>query len=251
MVMQLWDDEQLLQNFRTRKTTFQKLCEELSPALKRSNTKMRAALTVEKQEVIAPWKLATPDCYQAVGNLWSGEIYHEFVVNQVARASNRVQLSFLSKLGDFLSKLGVGSQGAFPPNQRVKSYSLSLSGQGQTKLTPTPGRGGVGQEVQRAGPLAQSGQHQGGREGDTGCWLFPSDPAAEPGEALDQEKSDLVEGLGLPGLPAAEYPEELEEPGSNPGQHDPDAEGKLELELPAAEYSDELEGPEGPARETG
>ncbi|XP_043384442.1 zinc finger protein 664-like [Chelonia mydas] len=37
-------------------------------------------------------------------------------------------------------------------------------------------------------------------------------------KALGQEKPDLEEGLGLPGLPAAEYPEELEEPGSNPGQ---------------------------------
>ncbi|EMP25499.1 Calcyphosin-2 [Chelonia mydas] len=70
-----------------------------------------------------------------------------------------------------------------------------------------------------------------------------SDPAAKPGEALDQEKPDLKEGLGLPGVPVAK------EPGSNPGQREPDAE--WELELPAAEYPDELEGPEGTARETG
>ncbi|CAM2113435.1 unnamed protein product [Caretta caretta] len=74
-------------------------------------------------------------------------------------------------------------------------------------------------------------------------------PAAKPGEALDQKKPDLEEGLGLPGLPAAEYPEELEEPGSNPSQRESDVEG--ELELPVPQYPDELEGPEGPARETG
>ncbi|EMP30815.1 hypothetical protein UY3_12010 [Chelonia mydas] len=46
IVMQLWHDEQ---NFQMHKATFQELCDELSPALKHSNTKMRAALTVEKQ----------------------------------------------------------------------------------------------------------------------------------------------------------------------------------------------------------
>ncbi|CAM5097664.1 unnamed protein product [Natator depressus] len=84
----------------------------------------------------------------------------------------------LEKLGraQFISTLdltkGVGSQGGFPPNQTVNSHSLSLSGRGQTKLTPPPSRGGVEQEVQRAGPLAQSGQHQGGRQTQAaGCSL--------------------------------------------------------------------------------
>ncbi|CAM5109052.1 unnamed protein product, partial [Eretmochelys imbricata] len=66
--LQVWDDSQWLQNFRMCKGTFMELCDLLSPALKRMNTKMRAALTVEKQVAIALWKLATPDSYWSVGN---------------------------------------------------------------------------------------------------------------------------------------------------------------------------------------
>ncbi|CAM5127478.1 unnamed protein product [Eretmochelys imbricata] len=44
------------------------LCDFLSPALRRKNTKMRAALTVEKQVAKALWKLAKPDSCQSVGN---------------------------------------------------------------------------------------------------------------------------------------------------------------------------------------
>uniref|UniRef100_A0A8C4VL95 DDE Tnp4 domain-containing protein n=1 Tax=Gopherus evgoodei TaxID=1825980 RepID=A0A8C4VL95_9SAUR len=68
IVLQVWDDSQWLRNFRMRKGTFMELCDLLSLALKCHNTKMRAALTVEKQVEIALWKLATPDSYRSVGN---------------------------------------------------------------------------------------------------------------------------------------------------------------------------------------
>ncbi|CAM4688667.1 unnamed protein product [Lepidochelys kempii] len=68
IVLRVWDDSQWLQNFRMHKGTFMELCDLLSSALKRMNTKMRAALTVEKQVAIALWKLATPDSYRSVGN---------------------------------------------------------------------------------------------------------------------------------------------------------------------------------------
>ncbi|EMP31980.1 hypothetical protein UY3_10904 [Chelonia mydas] len=48
IVLQVWDDSQWLRNFRMRKGTFMELCDLLSPALKRKNTKMRAALTVHE-----------------------------------------------------------------------------------------------------------------------------------------------------------------------------------------------------------
>ncbi|CAM5073167.1 unnamed protein product [Natator depressus] len=101
IIIKLWDDEQWLQNFRMHKAAFQELCKELSPALTHSNAKMRAALTVEKQVAIALWKLATPDCYQSVGN--------QFVVRkssvrsaviQVARAINRLLLRRVVTLGN-------------------------------------------------------------------------------------------------------------------------------------------------------
>ncbi|XP_065455330.1 uncharacterized protein LOC135984327 [Chrysemys picta bellii] len=67
-VLQVWDDSQWLRNFRMHKATFLELCELLSLSLKCRNTKMRAALTVEKQMAIALWKLAMPECYRSVGN---------------------------------------------------------------------------------------------------------------------------------------------------------------------------------------
>ncbi|CAM5077208.1 unnamed protein product [Eretmochelys imbricata] len=68
IALQVWDNSQWLRNFRMRKGTFMELCDLLSPALKRMNTKKGAALTVEKQVAIALWKLATPDSYRSVGN---------------------------------------------------------------------------------------------------------------------------------------------------------------------------------------
>ncbi|XP_050815739.1 ADP-ribosylation factor-like protein 13B isoform X3 [Gopherus flavomarginatus] len=64
IVLQVWDDSQWLQNFCMRKGTVMDLCDLLSPALKRKNTKMRAALTVHKRMAISLWKLATPDSYR-------------------------------------------------------------------------------------------------------------------------------------------------------------------------------------------
>ncbi|CAM4621114.1 unnamed protein product, partial [Lepidochelys olivacea] len=61
IVLQVWDDSQRLRNFRMRKGTFMELCDLLSPALKRMNSRMRAALTVEKRMAIALWKLAMPE----------------------------------------------------------------------------------------------------------------------------------------------------------------------------------------------
>lgn len=45
------------------KATFLEVCVELAPALWLSNTKIRAALTVEKQVAIAVGKPAMPDYY--------------------------------------------------------------------------------------------------------------------------------------------------------------------------------------------
>ncbi|EMP36832.1 hypothetical protein UY3_05998 [Chelonia mydas] len=69
----------------------------------------------------------------------------------------------------------------------------------------------------------------------------------EESEALGKEEPDREKGLWQPGLPAAEYPEDLEGPDCSPGQRESDTEG--EREWPAAEYLDEMEGPELPAAE--
>uniref|UniRef100_A0A8C3FBM1 Putative nuclease HARBI1 n=1 Tax=Chrysemys picta bellii TaxID=8478 RepID=A0A8C3FBM1_CHRPI len=101
IVLQVWDDSQWLRNFRMRKGTFVELCDLLSPALKRQNTKMRAALTVEKRVVIALWKLATPDSYWSVGNQFGvGKSTVGAAVMQVGKAITELLLRKIVTLGN-------------------------------------------------------------------------------------------------------------------------------------------------------
>ncbi|KAG6934211.1 hypothetical protein G0U57_017617, partial [Chelydra serpentina] len=87
IVLQVWDESQWLRNFRTRKGTFLELCDLLSPALKHQDTRMRAALTVQKRVAIALWKLATPDSYRSVANQFGvGKSTVGVAVMQVANA---------------------------------------------------------------------------------------------------------------------------------------------------------------------
>ncbi|XP_053897659.1 uncharacterized protein LOC128844193 [Malaclemys terrapin pileata] len=101
IALEVWDDSQWLRNFRMRKAIFMELCDLLSPALKRQNTKMRAALTVEKRVVIALWKLATPDSYRSVGNQFGvGKSTVGAAVMQVAKAITELLLPKVVTLGN-------------------------------------------------------------------------------------------------------------------------------------------------------
>ncbi|KAM7181774.1 uncharacterized protein RBU57_000416 [Macrochelys suwanniensis] len=101
IVLQVWDESQWLRNFRMHKGTFMELCELLSPALKRQNTKMRAALIVEKRLAIALWKLATPDSYQSVANQFGvGKYTVGAVVMQVAKAITELLVPRVVTLGN-------------------------------------------------------------------------------------------------------------------------------------------------------
>ncbi|CAM4559424.1 unnamed protein product [Lepidochelys olivacea] len=81
--------------------TFIELCDLLSPALKRKNTKMRAALSVEKQVAIALWKLATPNSYWSVGKQFGvGKCTVGAAVIQVANAITELLLSRVMTLGN-------------------------------------------------------------------------------------------------------------------------------------------------------
>nr|XP_025043135.1 uncharacterized protein LOC112546646 [Pelodiscus sinensis] len=67
-VMERWDDQQWLHNFRMHKATFLELCAWLSPTLQRRDTHLRPTIPVQKHVAIAFWKLATPDSYPSVDN---------------------------------------------------------------------------------------------------------------------------------------------------------------------------------------
>ncbi|XP_050817068.1 uncharacterized protein LOC127054830 isoform X2 [Gopherus flavomarginatus] len=84
-----------------RKGTFMELCDLLSPALKCQNTKMRAALTVEKRVAIALWKLAKPDSYRSVRNQFGvGKSTVGAAVMQVAKAIIKLLLRKVVTLGN-------------------------------------------------------------------------------------------------------------------------------------------------------
>ncbi|XP_053866613.1 uncharacterized protein LOC128827000 [Malaclemys terrapin pileata] len=101
IVLRDWDDSQWLRNFRMCKGTSMELCDLLSPALKRQNTRMRAALTVEKRVTIALWKLATPDSYRSVGNQFGvGKSIVGAAVMQVAKAIAELLLPKVVTLGN-------------------------------------------------------------------------------------------------------------------------------------------------------
>ncbi|CAM4570447.1 unnamed protein product [Caretta caretta] len=101
IVLRIWDDSQWLRTFRMRKGTFMELCDLLSPALRCMNTKMRAALTVEKQVAIALWKLATPDSYPSVRNQFGvGKSTVGAAVMQVATAIKHLLISRVVTLGN-------------------------------------------------------------------------------------------------------------------------------------------------------
>ncbi|XP_048684681.1 uncharacterized protein LOC125626039 [Caretta caretta] len=101
MVLQVWDDSQWLQNCGMCRATSMELCDLLSPALKCKDTKMRAALTVEKRVAIALWKLATPDSYRSFGNQFGvGKSTVGAAVLQVANAIIDQLLSRVVTLGN-------------------------------------------------------------------------------------------------------------------------------------------------------
>ncbi|KAM7177895.1 uncharacterized protein RBU57_001288 [Macrochelys suwanniensis] len=115
IVMQVWDDEQWLQNFRMRKATFMGLCDELAPTLRCKDMRLRAALMVEKRVAIAIWKLATPDSYRSVANRFGvGKSTAGIVLIQVCRAINRILLRRTMTLGNVHDIVAGFAQMGFP-----------------------------------------------------------------------------------------------------------------------------------------
>ncbi|XP_065414936.1 uncharacterized protein LOC135973811 isoform X1 [Chrysemys picta bellii] len=100
IIIQIWDDKQWLQNFRMWKATFLELRAELAPALWHKDTKMRAALSVEKCVAIAVQKLETSDCYRSLTNQFGvGTLTIEAVLMEVGRAINHILLRRRPTLG--------------------------------------------------------------------------------------------------------------------------------------------------------
>lgn len=55
------------ENFRVTPGTFEYICQLVGPALQRQNTRMRAAIPVDKRVAASLWRLASGDCYRSCG----------------------------------------------------------------------------------------------------------------------------------------------------------------------------------------
>ncbi|XP_050824312.1 uncharacterized protein LOC127058370 [Gopherus flavomarginatus] len=135
IVLQVWDDSQWRRKVCMRKGTFMELCDLLSPALKRQNTKMRAALTVEKQVAIALWKLATPDSYRSVGNQFGvSKSTVGAAVISVAKAITELLLPKVVTLGnvqvivDGFAAMGFPNCGVVIDGTRISILALEHQG---------------------------------------------------------------------------------------------------------------------------
>ncbi|XP_053863005.1 uncharacterized protein LOC128825021 [Malaclemys terrapin pileata] len=98
-----------------RKAIFMGLCEELAPTLRRKDTRLRAALPVEKRVAIAIWKLAIPDSYRSVANQFGvGRSTVGIVLMQVCTAINRILLRRTVTLGNMQEIVDSFAQMGFP-----------------------------------------------------------------------------------------------------------------------------------------
>ena len=69
-VLTKFSARQWSENFCMTKDTFMYICNELRPRLTKENTRMRAAITVEKRVAVALWRLATTSEYRNIGHLF-------------------------------------------------------------------------------------------------------------------------------------------------------------------------------------
>ena len=69
-VLTTFSARQWSENFRMTKDTFMYICNELRPRLTKENTRMRAAITVEKRVAVTLWRVATNSEYRTIGHLF-------------------------------------------------------------------------------------------------------------------------------------------------------------------------------------
>ncbi|XP_075762688.1 uncharacterized protein LOC142819439 [Pelodiscus sinensis] len=101
LVMERWDDQQWLHDFRMWKATFLELCAWLASALCQCDTHLQPAMPLETWVTFAIWKLATPDSYWSVGNQFSmGKSTVGALLMEVVRAINTFLLHRVIRLGD-------------------------------------------------------------------------------------------------------------------------------------------------------
>ena len=70
IVLRTFTDRDWIENFRMSHETFTYLCQQLSTALRRQDTTMRKAISVEQRLAVTLWCLATPCEYRTIAHLF-------------------------------------------------------------------------------------------------------------------------------------------------------------------------------------
>ncbi|XP_061486131.1 uncharacterized protein LOC133386491 [Rhineura floridana] len=100
-VLQHWDDDLWLANFRMTRATLYETADLLRPHLERQGTNMRSAIPVEKRLAVAVWWLATMECYWEVAvNFGLGKSTIGEIVVEVCLAIEHVLLSRTVNIGN-------------------------------------------------------------------------------------------------------------------------------------------------------
>ena len=80
IVLQTYSPSDWIGNFRMSQQTFNYICQQLTPVIKRQNTRMRKAIPVQKRVGIIIWCLATSVEYRTFGHLLAlqGALFVEY-----------------------------------------------------------------------------------------------------------------------------------------------------------------------------
>lgn len=70
MVLKTFTDRDWIENFRISKATFEYLCNEIRPHIRRQNTRFRECVSEEHRLAITLWCLATTSEYRTIGHLF-------------------------------------------------------------------------------------------------------------------------------------------------------------------------------------
>ena len=90
-MMQTFSENDWIANFRVSKETFMYICSKLKPIIKRRDTQLRKAISVEHRVAMTLWCLATPCEYRTVGHLFGVARYTVCViVHDTCKAINVV-----------------------------------------------------------------------------------------------------------------------------------------------------------------
>ena len=119
IVMETFEQNDWIQNFRISKETFLYLCDKLKPAIYHHDTQLRRAISVKKRLAITLWCLSTPAEYRTIAHLFGvARSTVCTIVHETCRAIVRILMDSYIKFpcGESLKRVveGFESNWGFP-----------------------------------------------------------------------------------------------------------------------------------------